>query len=72
VQPKGGKAFTLRAGGFALMPSRHVHQFRCVTACRLFVHSDAPFDTHYLDGQGNELSPEDALKSVKEMIAKPR
>jgi hypothetical protein len=71
VQPKDEKPFTLRPGGFALMPSRHVHQFRCTKGCTLFVHSDAAFDTHYVDPQGKELSPDDALKTVKETAAKP-
>lgn len=70
AQPKGGKTVTLRAGGFALMPSRHVHQFRCTTACTLFVHSDAALDTHYVDPSGKELSPDEALKAVNETVAK--
>ena len=70
VEAKDGKLFTLQAGGFAMMPSRHVHQFRCTSACRMYVYSDAPFDIHYVDGQGQEISPADALKAVKETAAK--
>src|SRR5262249_38313394 len=57
VEMKDGKPLTLRAGGFALMPARHVHQFRCTTACTLFVYSDAAYDIHYVDAQGKEISP---------------
>jgi quercetin dioxygenase-like cupin family protein len=71
AQMKDGTPVVLRAGGFAVMPSKHVHQFRCSTACTLFVHSDAAFDMHYVDAQGNELSPADALKPVKETAAVP-
>lgn len=70
VEAKDGRPFTLRAGGFALMPSRHVHQFRCTTPCALYVYSDSAFDIHYVDAQGKELSPDDALKAVKETAVK--
>ena len=66
AQMKDGKPTVLRAGGFAVMPSKHVHQFRCSTACTLYVHSDAAFDMHYVDAQGNEIPPADALKPLKE------
>lgn len=66
IEMKDGKPLTLRAGGFAMMPSKHVHQFHCTSACALYVYSDAPFDMHYVDAQGKELTPEDALKAVKE------
>ena len=55
IAMKDGKSLTLRRGGFAQMPSRHVHQFRCEGACSLFVYSDAAFDIHYVDAQGNEI-----------------
>lgn len=61
---KDGKPFTLRPGGFALMPSRHVHQFRCERTCELYIYSDAAFDIHYVDEKGKELSPAEALKAV--------
>ena len=57
----GGQPLTLRAGGFAEMPSRHVHRFTCTSACVLYVASDAPFDIHYVDQQGEEITPEKAL-----------
>ena len=52
---KDGEPVILRAGGFALMPSHHVHQFRCTTACSLFVHSDAAYDIRYVDAEGKEF-----------------
>lgn len=71
AEAKDGKPFTLRAGGFALMPSHHVHQFRCTTACTLYVYSDTAFDIHYVDAKGSEISPGDALKAVKETATNP-
>jgi quercetin dioxygenase-like cupin family protein len=71
LDAKDEKTLTLRAGGFAMLPSRHVHQFTCASACKLYIYSDAAFDIHYLDQQGMEISAEDALKRVKETAAKP-
>lgn len=66
---KDGKSLTLRAGGFALMATREVHQFRCLTACTLYIYSDVAFDIHYVDMSGNEISPAEAMKAVKEKAA---
>ncbi len=69
AEAKDGKPVTLRAGGFALMPSHHIHRFTCTTACSLYVYGDAAFDIHYVDAQGGEISPDAALKAVKETAA---
>jgi len=69
VEMKGGKAFVLKPGGFAQMPSKHAHQFSCTTVCMLYVYSDAAFDMHYVDAGGAELSPAEALKKVRESPA---
>jgi quercetin dioxygenase-like cupin family protein len=63
---KGEKPITLKAGGFAIMPAHHVHQFRCIENCVLYIYSDTAFDIHYVDQQGKEILPVDALKAVKE------
>jgi len=62
VEMKGGATSTLGPGGYVMMPSKHVHQFTCASACSAFVHSDGAFDIHYLDAGGKEISPEVALK----------
>jgi quercetin dioxygenase-like cupin family protein len=49
------------AGGYAMMPSKHVHQVTCMAACTGFVTSDAAFDIHYVDASGNEIPPERAF-----------
>jgi len=71
AQMKDGQPVTLRAGGFAAMPSHHTHKFSCRAGCVLYVHSDAPFDIHYVDAQGKEITPEEATKAVKETAGKP-
>lgn len=64
-----GKPIALHAGGFAVMPARHVHEFQCTQACTFFFQSDQKFDIHYVDSQGKEIPAEDALKQVHEAIA---
>jgi quercetin dioxygenase-like cupin family protein len=63
LEMKDGTPLTLRAGGFAKLPSRHVHQFRCEQACQMYIYSDAAFDIHYVDAQGNEIPSAEALKA---------
>jgi quercetin dioxygenase-like cupin family protein len=65
VEMKGGTAATLGPGGYAMMPSKHVHQFTCATACSAFVNSDGAFDIRYVDASGKEISPEVALAKGK-------
>lgn len=64
-----GKPIALRAGGFAMMPGHHVHEFQCTQACTFFLVSDQKFDIHYVDPQGKEIPPEEALKRVHENAA---
>jgi mannose-6-phosphate isomerase-like protein (cupin superfamily) len=71
IEPKGGKPARLHAGAFAVMPSKHVHRFHCPVACTLYVAADGAFDIHYVDADEKEISPDDALKAVKEKAAKP-
>jgi quercetin dioxygenase-like cupin family protein len=71
VSMKDGPAQTLGAGGFSLLPAHHVHQFQCKQKCTFFFYSDGAFDIHYVDAQGTEISPDDALKAVKEKAVKP-
>jgi quercetin dioxygenase-like cupin family protein len=64
LQMKDGEPFMLRKGGFALMSAHHVHRFRCASkhaACLFYVYSDGPFDIHYVDSHGAEISAQEAL-----------
>jgi quercetin dioxygenase-like cupin family protein len=70
LQAKDGAEMTLEAGGFASMPSKHIHKFHCASACTLYVQSDAAFDMHYVNAAGKELSPDEALRAVDETAAK--
>lgn len=69
VDMKDAKSLTLNSGGFVMMPGHHVHQFSCQQSCSIYIYSDAAFDLHYVNAQGNEISPDEALKAVKEKVA---
>jgi quercetin dioxygenase-like cupin family protein len=69
AQMKGEKPVTLKAGGFAIMPSHHIHQFHAIEDCVFYIYSDAAFDIHYVDEQEKEIAPDAALKAVKETVA---
>lgn len=60
-----GGATMVGPGGYAMMPSKHAHQFRCVSACSGFVSSDVAFDIHYVDAAGKEIPLEAALAKKK-------
>ncbi len=69
AEMKDGKPVALRPGGFALMPSHHVHRYSCEGSCEFSIYSDAAFDIHYVDGQGQEIAANQALKAVGETVA---
>ena len=66
---KDGKSSTLRTGAVAIMPANGIHQFTCLQACTIFIHSNVAFDIHYVDKTGKEITPAAAIKAVKETVA---
>lgn len=69
VDMKDGKPTVLRSGGFAMLPSHHLHQFVCQESCQMYISSDVAFDIHYVDAQGKEIPAANALKTAKEKVA---
>jgi len=70
LEVKDHKAMTLTSGGFAVLPSKHVHQFHCNRGpCQIFVYSDLAFDLHYVNAKGDEITPDQANKAVKQKAA---
>jgi uncharacterized protein (TIGR02246 family) len=67
VQNQGDKPFVAGHGDFVYLPSHHVHRATCQGSapCLVFLSSDAPFDTHWVDEAGQEISLEAVLKTVK-------
>jgi|SRR5271165_3404493 len=69
IQVKGEQPRILKAGAFAITPSRHPHHFTCTSACEFYVVSDGPFDIHYIDDGGAEISFEQAVKSPGKAVS---
>jgi quercetin dioxygenase-like cupin family protein len=65
AEMKGGKAVDLKSGDYLKMPAKGVHQFTAVSAMMMFVATDGAFDIHYVDGSGNEITPDQALSAGK-------
>ena len=49
LEMKDAKPIRLRAGSYALLPGRQIHQATCYTNCVFFNTADAFFDIHYVD-----------------------
>jgi quercetin dioxygenase-like cupin family protein len=60
---KDGTKVMLHAGDYLNLPGKSVHQFTCIAACTFFLSADGAFDIHYVDKDGKEISPDEALKS---------
>ena len=62
VEMKDGAPLNMHAGDYLFLPSKHAHQFTCLSACTLFEQTEGVFDIHYVDKDGNEIPPDQALK----------
>jgi len=62
VEMKDGRPLQFVPGGYASLPSHHIHQASCSTACLLFNMADGAFDIHYVDASEKEISLGKALK----------
>lgn len=73
IQMKDDKPLVARRGDFAYLPSRHVHRATCVgtAPCLVFLSADGPFDIHWVDGAGQEISLDAALQGAKRAVPVP-
>lgn len=69
IEMVDAKAETLTAAGFAHLPPHHIHKFTCKSKCTLLIYTEAAFDIHYTNKDGNEIPAKDALKPFKEKPA---
>jgi quercetin dioxygenase-like cupin family protein len=65
MQMKGDQPRILKGGAFAITPSRHPHRLTCTSACEFYVVSEGPFDIHYIDDGGTDISFEQAVKPAQ-------
>jgi quercetin dioxygenase-like cupin family protein len=69
MKPTG--AHMLTAGDYLYMAGKQVHQFTCISSCLVFDVIDGAFDIHYVNADGKEMTPEEALKPMaKPAVAK--
>lgn len=59
---KEGKTFNVISGEFVAMASKHIHRFTALADVVLYSFPDGPFDIHYVDPDGKEITPAEALK----------
>ncbi len=71
LEMKDHPADTLSAGDYALLTSKGIHQFTCLSACVVYDVTDGTFDIHYVKADGTEIPPEEALKTTAKPAAKP-
>jgi quercetin dioxygenase-like cupin family protein len=55
---------TLGAGDTVYLAAKHHHQFTCLAACTFYDITEGAFDIHYIDKDGKEIQPEEALKGA--------
>lgn len=70
IEMEGGKPELLRSGAFFFIPSHHIHQFTCPTACEFFLSRTAAADIHYVGPDGKEISFEQAMAAAKKPAPK--
>jgi quercetin dioxygenase-like cupin family protein len=63
AEMKDGSPVMLHSGDYVNLPGKGVHQFTCQVACKFFIAPSGAFDIHYVDKDGKEISPDEALKS---------
>jgi len=63
IEMKDGPSHAMKATDYAYLPAKQPHQFTCTTACIMYDLPDGAFDIHYIDKDGKEIPPEQALKS---------
>ncbi|HEY3930350.1 MAG TPA: cupin domain-containing protein [Candidatus Koribacter sp.] len=64
LEMKDHPAETFTAGDYALLTSKGIHQFTCLSSCVFYDITDAAFDIHYVKADGTEIPAEEALKAA--------
>jgi quercetin dioxygenase-like cupin family protein len=63
IEMRDAATQNLAAGDYVYLPGKHQHEFTCVAACTFFDVTEGAFDIHYVDKDGKEIPPADALKA---------
>lgn len=65
VEMKDGAPAAVAPGDYVYLPGKHPHQFSCITGCTFFDVTEGAFDVHYINKDGQEIPPEQALAPAK-------
>jgi quercetin dioxygenase-like cupin family protein len=65
IEMKDAAPAPLVAGDYVYLPGKHPHEFTCASACTFFDTTEGAFDIHYIDKDGKEIPPDQALASKK-------
>jgi gentisate 1,2-dioxygenase len=63
AQMKDGRPMAMKAGDYLFLPAKGIHHFTAKSAVYLYDMPDGAFDIHYVDTEGKEIPPEQALKT---------
>ncbi len=69
AEMKSGGAHAMAMGDYLYLPAKQAHQFTCVSSCVVFDVIDGAFDIHYVDSEGKEIPPDQALKPMAKPAA---
>ncbi|HWX55136.1 MAG TPA: cupin domain-containing protein [Verrucomicrobiae bacterium] len=72
IEMKDAAASAVAPGDYVLLPGKHPHQFSCATACTFFDVTEGAFDVHYIDKDGKEIPPDQALGPAKKPMGKKK
>ena len=72
IEMKDAAASAVAPGDYVYLPGKHPHQFSCATACTFFDVTEGAFDIHYIDKDGKEIPPDQALKPAAKPAAKKK
>jgi len=69
IRITGEKPVKLAPGGFLAVPPHHVMDFSCASESQLFLLTGGPFEIHYVNDAGNEISSQEALAAGRRSAA---
>jgi quercetin dioxygenase-like cupin family protein len=69
MKDEGAADGAVAPGDYVYLPGKHVHQFSCIAGCTFFDVTEGQFDIHYVDKEGKEITPEQALPPAKKPAA---
>jgi quercetin dioxygenase-like cupin family protein len=64
AEMKSGGSHPMAMGDYIYLAGKGVHQFTCISSCVLFDVIGGTFDIHYVDADGKEIPPDQALKPM--------